>query len=69
MAQRRSGTSRGGPRGGPHESGEEAQLWAEIKEQLVKLDKLENKAKELTNAIFDKEKSIRTTHDVGERKL
>jgi SAGA-associated factor 29 len=63
MASQRSRAPRGGARGGAHESGEEAQLWAEIREQLEKIKKHEDRAKDLRAQIFDMETKLKSQQD------
>ena len=65
MSSQRSRAPRGGVRGGPHESGEEAQLWAEIREQLEKIKKHEDRAKDLSTQIFSMETRMKTQQDAG----
>ena len=65
MSSQRSRAPRGGPRGGTHESGEEAQLWADIREQLERIKKHEDRAKDLNTQIFSMETRMKTHLDTG----
>ena len=65
MSSQRSRAPRGGARAGPHETGEEAQLWNDTQEKLVKLEKNEARAKELRKEIFDKEASTKMQEEAG----
>jgi len=65
MSSQRSRAPRGGARAGTHETGEEAQLWNDTQEKLVKLEKNEARAKELKKEIFDKEASMKAQEDAG----
>lgn len=68
MSSQRSRAPRGGARAGTHETGEEAQLWNDTQEKLVKLEKNEARAKELRKEIFDKEASLKVQEDAGTSK-
>jgi hypothetical protein len=68
MSSQRSRAPRGGARAGTHETGEEAQLWNDMQEKLLKLEKNEARSKELGKEIFDKEASIKAQEDAGIRK-
>lgn len=65
MSSQRSRAPRGGARAGPHETGEETQLWNETQEKILKLGKNESRAKELGKEIFDKETSMKVQEDAG----
>lgn len=65
MSSQRSRAPRGGARAGTHETGEEAQLWNDMQEKLLKLEKNEARSKELGKEIFDKEASIKAQEDAG----
>jgi SAGA-associated factor 29 len=69
MSSQRSRAPRGGARAGTHETGEEAQLWNDTQEKLVKLEKNEARAKELKKEIFDKEASMKILEDSGISRL
>ena len=66
MSSQRSRAPRGGARVGPQDIGEEAQLWNETLEKLMKLQQNEAQAKELTNEILEKEASM---EDAGTSKV
>src|ERR1700733_12001567 len=65
MSSQRSRAPRGGARAGTHESGEEAQLWNDTQEKLVKLEMNEARSKELRKEIIEKEASIKAKEDAG----
>jgi len=65
MSSQRSRAPRGGARAGAHETGEEAQLWNDMQEKLIKLGKNEIRAKELGKEIQEMEASIKAKEIAG----
>jgi len=60
--------ARAPPRSGGQETGEEAHLWAELRQVLATIGTHERRSKEVVNEIFELEASIKASMNGGQSK-